>query len=253
MSPGEGLSAVDPAGRRGCCGRKAEVRSRPFRDGRFYGRAAADRGGRRTSARQGSSTRPETWRNCSSLPMADNSSPGRWRKRASGTPPRAIPAVLEGGKDVRAERLAPAVPPKQVRTGLGRLCWPGRALPLVLPLGAGRLDHVDSSPSVGCQNGYPRADTLPIWSEVNKALWKSNLAPVAQGIEHRFPKPRVAGSNPAGRSEASPYPVGLYSISRSCRCGTDGGHSGDYLRRGVRSTPRPRSAYPEAPWRSGPG
>src|SRR4051794_26784761 len=26
------------------------------------------------------------------------------------------------------------------------------------------------------------------------------FAPVAQGIEHRFPKPRVAGSNPAGRS-----------------------------------------------------
>src|SRR5258708_7008185 len=28
----------------------------------------------------------------------------------------------------------------------------------------------------------------------------SIVAPVAQGIEHRFPKPRVAGSNPAGGS-----------------------------------------------------
>jgi hypothetical protein len=32
-------------------------------------------------------------------------------------------------------------------------------------------------------------------------------APVAQGIEHRFPKPGVAGSNPAGGANASPGPL----------------------------------------------
>src|SRR6266508_2556520 len=31
-----------------------------------------------------------------------------------------------------------------------------------------------------------------------RVLVRDELAPVAQGIEHRFPKPRVAGSNPAG-------------------------------------------------------
>jgi hypothetical protein len=41
--------------------------------------------------------------------------------------------------------------------------------------------------------GWVRSDCL-------KLLIGKTLAPVAQGIEHRFPKPRVAGSNPAGRT-----------------------------------------------------
>lgn len=57
-------------------------------------------------------------------------------------------------------------------------------------------------------------------------------APVAQGIEHRFPKPRVAGSNPAGciaknhyfaiiaALSAESHPVGGFVVSHE---GSGGG------------------------------
>ena len=45
------------------------------------------------------------------------------------------------------------------------------------------------------------------------------FAPVAQGIEHRFPKPRVAGSNPARRTFFSMPQTWLSVFSRPSRNG----------------------------------
>ncbi len=63
---------------------------------------------------------------------------------------------------------------------------------------------------------YPRAHLITAEKPQAGSLY--GYAPVAQGIEQRFPKPRVAGSNPAGGAtrmrldavaaeiSATPYP-----------------------------------------------
>ena len=45
--------------------------------------------------------------------------------------------------------------------------------------------------------------------ELMQTIGNRLVAPVAQGIEHRFPKPVVAGSNPAGGNA----PPGMANIS----------------------------------------
>src|SRR5579885_1913414 len=61
--------------------------------------------------------------------------------------------------------------------------------------GPGRMRQVDPSRMSGVN-----AMVHDAREEARIALKTRRFAPVAQGIEHRFPKPRVAGSNPAGRN-----------------------------------------------------
>src|SRR6266404_833765 len=77
---------------------------------------------------------------------------------------------------------------RRERISMERNCRPSRQSLLQLARGrpSGYVEWIDFGARES-PNGHDKCGWMQIL-----------LAPVAQGIEHRFPKPRVAGPNPAG-------------------------------------------------------
>jgi hypothetical protein len=103
------------------------------------------------------------------------------------------------------------------------------------------LNCVIRSESVRAAVGSRRlAGSVSTWEVPSVGGHSAVPAPVAQGIERRFPKPCVAGSNPAGGAFKSPVQaVAVWESLSKSECQRPSGHP-----------PCPSSGYAGNPWRT---
>ena len=68
-----------------------------------------------------------------------------------------------------------------------------------------RLDDWKATPRFPASKGTRAATSMTLsLASGGRTQVRSGFAPVAQGIEHRFPKSQVGGSNPPGGAKNTP-------------------------------------------------